>query len=159
MRITPSLWFDSQAEEAAAFYCSIFPDSRLERVDRAAADNPGTKAGEVLLVSFVLSGEHFTAINGGPAFRFTEAVSFAIECADQAETDRYWDALLEGGGAPSQCGWLRDRYGLSWQVIPRQLGEYLGGPDPAAAARAMTAMLQMQKIDVAALKAAYEGRA
>jgi len=157
MLITPSLWFDTQAEEAAGFYCSIFPDSRIERVDRAAADNPSTRAGDVLLVTFSLMGQRFTGINGGPAFRFTEAVSFAIECADQAETDRYWDALLDGGGEPSQCGWLKDRYGLSWQVVPRQLGDYVGGPDPVAAARAMTAMLQMQKIDVATLKAAYEG--
>jgi len=157
-KITPSLWFDGNAEEAARFYTGLFPDSRIEAVSRAPADNPSTAAGEVLLVTFTLAGQRFTGINGGPQFRFTEAVSFEIDCADQAEVDRYWDALVEGGGEHGQCGWLTDRFGLSWQVVPRQLGDYVGGPDPAGAARAMGAMLRMQKLDVEALRAAYEGR-
>jgi predicted 3-demethylubiquinone-9 3-methyltransferase (glyoxalase superfamily) len=156
--ITPNLWFDGQAEEAARFYTSLFPDSRIEDVSRAAADNPSTKAGDVLLVTFTLSGQRFVGINGGPQFPFSEAVSFQIDCADQAEVDRYWDALVEGGGEHGQCGWLKDRFGLSWQVVPREIGAYLAGPDPAGAARAMETMLGMQKLDVATLRAAYEGR-
>jgi predicted 3-demethylubiquinone-9 3-methyltransferase (glyoxalase superfamily) len=156
-RITPNLWFDGNAEEAAAFYTSIFPNSAIDAIDRSPADNPSTKAGDVLQVRFRLDGQAFTGINGGPQFPFSEAVSFEIDCVDQEEVDRYWAALLEGGGSPGPCGWLRDRFGLSWQVIPRALGEYLGGPDAAGAARAMTAMLQMQKLDVALLRAAYEG--
>jgi predicted 3-demethylubiquinone-9 3-methyltransferase (glyoxalase superfamily) len=158
-RITPCLWFNYQAEEAVAFYTSIFPDSRIERVSRAPGDNPSTKAGDVLLVHFTLSGQRFIGLNGGPTFPFTEAVSFEIECADQAEVDRYWDALVEGGGEHSQCGWLKDRFGLSWQVVPRELSEILEGPDPAGAARAMEAMLEMQKIDISRLREAYAGTA
>jgi predicted 3-demethylubiquinone-9 3-methyltransferase (glyoxalase superfamily) len=155
--ITPNLWFDGDAEEAARFYTSIFPNSGIDAVDRSPADNPSTKAGEVLIVRFHLDGQPFTGINGGPQFPFTEAVSFEIDCEDQAEVDRYWTALVDGGGEPGQCGWLRDRFGLSWQVIPRAMGDYLGGPDADGARRAMEAMLQMQKLDVAALRAAYEG--
>ena len=136
-KITPSLWFDGRAEEAATFYSSIFPDSRIDAVSRSPSDNPSTEAGEVLLVSFTLAGEQFVGINGGPQFPFTEAVSFQIDCADQAEVDRYWEALMEGGGEPGQCGWLKDRFGLSWQVVPREMGAYLGGPDAAGAARAI----------------------
>jgi len=158
-KITPTLWFDEQAEEAARFYTSLFPDSRIESVSRAPADNPSTAAGEVLLVTFVLAGQRFVGINGGPQFPFTEAVSFQVDCADQAEVDRYWDALVEGGGEHGPCGWLKDRFGLSWQVVPRQLGDYVGGPDPAGAARAMEAMLKMGKLDIAGLRAAYEGGA
>ncbi len=155
-KITPNLWFDGQAEEAARFYVSLFPGSRIDAVTQAPGDNPSTKAGEVLLVSFTLAGEPFVGINGGPQFPFTEAVSFQIDCEDQAEVDRYWDALVEGGGEHGQCGWLKDRFGLSWQVVPREMGTYLGGPDPAGAARAMAAMLAMQKLDVARLREAYE---
>lgn len=157
-KITPSLWFDGQAEDAARFYTSLFPDSHIDIVSRSPADNPSTKAGEVLLVSFTLAGQPFTGINGGPQFPFTEAVSFVIDCEDQAEVDRYWDALVEGGGEHGQCGWLKDRFGVSWQVVPREMGAYLGGPDAAGAARAMEAMLAMQKLDVATLREAYEGR-
>ncbi len=157
-KITPSLWFDGQAEEAAVFYASVFPDSRVDMVSRSPGDNPSTKAGEVLLVSFTLAGQPFTGINGGPQFPFTEAISFVIDCADQAEVDRYWEALVEGGGEHSQCGWLKDRFGVSWQVVPREMGDYLGGPDPAGAARAMEAMLRMTRLDVAALREAYGGR-
>jgi predicted 3-demethylubiquinone-9 3-methyltransferase (glyoxalase superfamily) len=155
--ITPSLWFDGTAEAAAEFYVSLFPNSRIDAVQRSPADNPSTKAGEVLIVGFTLDGLAFTGINGGPEFPFTEAVSFSIACEDQAEVDRLWDALVEGGGEHGQCGWLKDRFGLSWQVVPREMGAYLGGPDPDGAARAMVAMLRMQKLDVATLRAAYEG--
>lgn len=157
--INPSLWFDGQAEDAARFYASVFPGSHVDDVVRAAADNPSTKAGDVLLVTFTLAGQRFTGINGGPEFPFTEAVSFVVDCDDQAEVDRYWDALASGGGEPGPCGWLKDRFGLSWQVVPREMGAYVNGPDPAGAARAMQAMLGMGKIDVAQLRAAYEGAA
>jgi len=136
-KITPCLWFNGTAEEAAQFYVSLFPDSEITSVHRAAADNPSTRAGAVLTVEFTIGGQPFTGLNGGPDFTFSEAVSFSIDCADQAEVDRYWDALVEGGGEHSVCGWLKDRFGLSWQVVPRQLGEYLGGPDREGAARAM----------------------
>jgi predicted 3-demethylubiquinone-9 3-methyltransferase (glyoxalase superfamily) len=156
-RIAPCLWFDGHAEEAATFYTSLFPDSRIDDVSRSPADNPSTSAGAVLLVFFTLSGQQFIGVNGGPQFPFTEAVSFQIDCEGQAEVDRYWEALVQGGGSHGQCGWLKDRFGLSWQVIPRAMGELLGGPDREGAARAMQAMLQMQKLDVAKLRAAYEG--
>jgi len=156
--IVPNLWFDGNAEEAARFYVSIFPDSHVDDVVRAAAETPSGPAGMVLVVSFTLRGQRFVGINGGPQFRFTEAVSFEIECEDQAEVDRYWDALVEGGGEHSRCGWLKDRFGLSWQVTPREIGAYLGGPDPDGARRATEAMLAMDKLDVAAIRAAYEGR-
>jgi predicted 3-demethylubiquinone-9 3-methyltransferase (glyoxalase superfamily) len=157
-KITPCLWFDGQAEDAAKLYTSLFPDSRIDKVNRSPADNPSTPQGAVLTVDFTLAGQKFIGLNGGPDFKFTEAVSFTIDCADQAEVDRYWNALTSGGGEPSQCGWLKDRFGLSWQVIPRQLNEYLGGPDPEGARRAMEAMLKMTKLDVAQLRAAYEGK-
>jgi predicted 3-demethylubiquinone-9 3-methyltransferase (glyoxalase superfamily) len=155
--IAPCLWFDGVAEEAAELYTSLFPDSHVDAVNRSPADNPSTPKGAVLTVEFTLAGRPFIGLNGGPDFPFTEAVSFSIDCDDQTEVDRYWDALIAGGGEPSQCGWLRDRFGLSWQVIPRQLPELLNGPDAEGAARVMEAMLQMVKIDVAKLQAAYEG--
>jgi predicted 3-demethylubiquinone-9 3-methyltransferase (glyoxalase superfamily) len=156
-KIAPCLWFNGQAEEAATFYTSILPDSRIEKVHRAAADNPSTPQGGVLTVDFTLAGQQFIGLNGGPEFPFTEAISFSIDCADQAEVDRLWDALVEGGGEHSVCGWLKDRFGVSWQVVPRQLPELLDGPDQEGAARAMKAMLEMTKIDVAKLREAYEG--
>jgi predicted 3-demethylubiquinone-9 3-methyltransferase (glyoxalase superfamily) len=156
-KIAPCLWFDGQAEEAAKLYTSLFPDSRIDGVHRAATDNPSTLKGAVLTVEFTLAGQKFIGLNGGPEFPFTEAVSFTIDCEDQPEVDRYWDALIEGGGSPSVCGWLKDRFGVSWQVIPRQLPELLGGSDPEGAGRAMEAMLQMTKIDVEKLREAYEG--
>ena len=156
-KIYPCLWFDGTAEQAAQLYTSLFPDSRIDSVNRSAADNPSTPAGAVLTVDFTLAGQKFLGLNGGPEFHFTEAVSFTIDCADQAEVDRYWDALIEGGGEASQCGWLKDRFGLSWQVVPRALPELLNNPDREAAARAMKAMLEMSKIDIARLKAAFEG--
>ncbi len=156
-KIVPCLWFDGTAEEAATMYTSLFPDSRIDGVSRSPADNPSTPKGAVLTVDFTLVGQKFIGLNGGPDFRFTEAISFTIDCEDQAEVDRYWDALIEGGGSPSQCGWLKDRFGMSWQVVPRVLPELLGGSDPDGAARAMEAMLQMSKLDIAQLSAAYEG--
>ena len=156
-KITPYLWFDGNAEEAAAFYTSIFPNSRIDKVVPAAADTPGNRKGEVITVEFTLDGSKFVGLNGGPEFTFTEAVSFEIECQDQAEVDRYWDALVQGGGEHSVCGWLKDRFGLSWQVVPRQLNEMLEGDDRAAAERAMKAMLEMTKLDIDELEAAYKG--
>ena len=155
--LTPNLWFDKDAEEAANFYAAIFPDSRVDNVSRAPADFPGGHKGDVLTVNWTMSGQPFTGINGGPEFKFSEAISFSIDCADQAEVDRYWDALTADGGEPGPCGWLKDRFGLSWQVVPRRLNELLAGDDPAAAQRAMEAMLQMGKLDVAGLEAAYRG--
>lgn len=156
-KIAPCLWFNGVAAEAARFYTSIFPESHLGRVQRAAADNPSVPKGEVLTVEFTLAGRDFIGLNGGPDFPFTEAVSFAIDCADQDEVDHFWDALLEGGGEPSVCGWLKDRYGVSWQVVPRQLNEMLTSSDRDAAERAMKVMLEMTKLDVKKLREAYEG--
>jgi predicted 3-demethylubiquinone-9 3-methyltransferase (glyoxalase superfamily) len=157
-KITPCLWFDGNAEEAAKFYVSLLPDSRIDKVTRSPADNPSTPAGAVLTVEFTLAGQPFMGLNGGPAFHFTEAVSFTIHCEDQAEVDRLWEALLQGGGSPSDCGWLKDRFGLSWQITPRILPQMLSDPNREAAARAMKAMMQMGKLDIAALRRAYEGQ-
>ena len=156
-KITPCLWFDGVAEEAANFYVSLLPDSRIDRIDRAPADNPSTSAGAVLLVEFTLAGQPFLGLNGGPQFPFTEAVSFSIECEDQAEVDRLWSALTADGGKPVQCGWLKDRYGLSWQIVPKAMNRMLGSTDKAAAKRAFEAMMQMVKLDVAELERAYRG--
>ena len=155
--IAPCLWFDGNAEEAARFYTTLFPNSHIDKVVAAPADNPSSKAGETLTVEFTVGGSPFIGLNGGPEFKFNEAISFLIECDDQAEVDHYWDALIHGGGEPSVCGWLKDRFGVSWQVIPRQLNEMLESSDRAAATRAMKAMLEMKKIDVRALQEAYEG--
>jgi predicted 3-demethylubiquinone-9 3-methyltransferase (glyoxalase superfamily) len=155
--VAPCLWFNGNAEEAAKLYTSLFPNSRIDNVVKAAADNPSTRSGEVLTVEFTVAGSSFIGLNGGSDFPFTEAVSFYVDCKDQAEVDHYWDALIQGGGVPSVCGWLKDRFGVSWQVIPRQLNEMLQSSDRAAAARAMTAMLEMKKIDVRGLREAYEG--
>ena len=156
-KITPCLWMDGTAEEAAEFYVSLLPDSRIDNVMRSPADNPSTPAGAVLVVDITVAGQPFQLLNGGPQFRFNEAVSFVIDCEDQAEVVRLWDALTANGGEPGPCGWLKDRYGLSWQITPRQLNEMLLHPDKEAAARAMTAMLEMGKLDVAALRAAFDG--
>lgn len=156
-KITPCLWFNGQAEEAAEFYTSLLPDSGIEKVHRAAADNPSTPQGAVLTVEFTVAGQPFIGLNGGPEFTFSEAISFSIDCKDQAEVDLLWEKLIEGGGEHSVCGWLKDRYGVSWQVVPRRLTELLDGPDRDGAARVMKAMLEMTKIDVAKLEEAYEG--
>ena len=152
--ITPFLWFDGNAEEAAEFYVGLFPDSRIDHIMRSPADNPATAKGEVVVVEFTLNGRKFAGLNGGSTFRFSEAVSFAIDCKDQDEVDRYWAALTANGGEPSQCGWCRDRFGLSWQVVPRRLKELMASDDADAAERTMQAMLTMTKIDVAALEEA-----
>ncbi|MEA3048732.1 MAG: hypothetical protein QOG84_568 [Sphingomonadales bacterium] len=155
--ITPCLWFDGQAEEAADLYVSIFPDSRVDKVTRTPSDYPAGKAGQVITVEFTLMGRPFLGLNGGPEFKFSEAVSFSISCEDQAEVDRYWDALTAGGGEPGPCGWCKDRFGLSWQVVPKALPRLLGDPDRARAGRAMQAMMKMKKLDVAELERAAEG--
>jgi predicted 3-demethylubiquinone-9 3-methyltransferase (glyoxalase superfamily) len=154
-KITPNLWFDGNAEEAANFYVSVFPNSRITAVTRYPEGSRG-EPGSVLTVDFELDGQLFTGINGGPMFTFDEAISFLIECADQAEIDHYWDALCDGG-EPSQCGWLKDRFGLSWQVCPPGMNEMLNDPDPARAERAMAAVYGMTKIDLAAIYAAADG--
>jgi predicted 3-demethylubiquinone-9 3-methyltransferase (glyoxalase superfamily) len=156
-KITPYLWYDGVAEEAANHYVSIFPDGKIIQVDRVPEGAP-LPAGTVLTVTFELAGQRFVALNGGPAFNFTEAMSLFVECADQSEVDRYWTALTEGG-SESQCGWLKDRYGVSWQIIPRQLSELMNDPDPVKSARVMQAMLGMSKIEVQALRDAYDGAA
>ncbi|MER5377545.1 VOC family protein [Streptomyces sp. NPDC002553] len=152
---TTCLWFDGQAEEAAHHYVSIFENSGVGRVTRYSEAGPGVP-GTVLTVEFTANGQKFVALNGGPEFKFNEAVSFQIDCADQAEIDHYWSRLLEGGGEPGPCGWLKDKYGLSWQVVPRRLLEMIDGPGENAA-RAMKAMFTMGKLDIAALEKAYAG--
>jgi len=153
---TTCLWFDGQAEEAADFYLSVFKDSALGRVTRYTEAGPG-EPGSVVTVEFTLNGQRFVGLNGGPQFTFNEAISFQIECADQAEVDHYWTHLLEGGGQEIECGWLKDRYGLFWQVFPRVLIDMISDPDPEKAARASRAMLSMKKMDLAALQKAYDG--
>jgi predicted 3-demethylubiquinone-9 3-methyltransferase (glyoxalase superfamily) len=152
----PCLWFDGNAEEAAALYTSLIPNSQVDRVWRSPADTPSGPAGMVLTVDFRLNGQKVQGLNGGADFRFNEAISFVIECEDQAEVDRLWDALTADGGEPGPCGWLKDRFGLSWQVVPRRLNELVGDPDPARARRAMEAMLQMGKIEIAELERAAD---
>ncbi|MGH6956842.1 MAG: VOC family protein [Caulobacteraceae bacterium] len=153
-KIAPFLWFDTEAEEAARFYVSIFPNSKIDTVARYSAAGPGPE-GSVMIVSFELDGLRFTALNGGPAFKFTEAISLQVECEDQAEVDRLWEALTDGG-EEGQCGWLKDRYGLSWQITPKRMGDLVGGDDPAKARRATEAMFKMRKLDIAALERARE---
>jgi predicted 3-demethylubiquinone-9 3-methyltransferase (glyoxalase superfamily) len=150
-KITPFLWFSDNAEEAANFYVSVFPNSKLTDVARMGEGGPA------LTVAFTLDGEDFVGLNGGPIHPFTEAVSFVIDCETQEEVDYYWKSLTADGGQPGDCGWLKDRFGLSWQVVPRRLPELLTDPDPARAQRAMQAMMQMHKIDIAGLEAAANG--
>jgi len=161
--ITPCLWFDNQAEEAAAFYTAIFRNSRIGRISRYGKEGfeiHGRPEGSVMTVEFELDGQAFTALNGGPVFRFNEAVSFQVICETQEEVDFYWDRLGAGGDeAAQQCGWLKDRFGLSWQVFPRMLTEWVGDPASEKSQRAMGAMLQMKKIDLEKLRQAYEGSA
>ena len=156
-KITPFLWFDREAEQAAQLYTSIFPDSRIKEVTRygeAGGKASGVPVGTVMTVAFELAGQAFTALNGGPLFKFTEAVSFVVTCETQAEVDAYWSKLTTNGGEPSRCGWLKDRFGLSWQVVPSSLGRLLSGPDPAKTGRVMQALLKMTKIDIKALEEA-----
>ncbi len=161
-KITPCLWFDNQAEEAARFYVSVFKNSKIkgdEAYPEGGEDVTGKPAGSVMIVNFELDGQAFMALNGGPDFKFTEAVSFIIDCADQAEVDYYWEKLTSDGGEESMCGWVKDKFGLSWQVTPRALNELMGDPDPAKSKRVMEAMLKMRKIDVAELEKAADGAA
>jgi predicted 3-demethylubiquinone-9 3-methyltransferase (glyoxalase superfamily) len=155
-KVMPCLWFDGQAEEAAKFYVSLLPNSRMGKVTRSAVDTPSGPAGMVLLVQFTLAGNEYLALNGGPQYKFTEAVSFHIACADQQEVDRLWAALSDGG-SDMACGWLKDRWGLSWQIIPERLHQLISHPDPARAQRAMHAMMQMVKINIAELERAADG--
>ena len=156
-KISPCLWFSGEAEEAANFYVSLLPDSRIEKVQRNSTDSPGGKAGTVLVVDFTLAGQRFMALNGGMKMEHTHAVSFLIDCADQAEVDRLWDALLANGGRAEQCGWLKDRYGVSWQVVPKGMDEFYRDENSPGAQRTMEAMLKMKKLDIAELKRAYDG--
>lgn len=155
--IAPCLWFDGRAEEAARFYVSLLPRSRIGRIMRTPVDLSGGGAGSVLSVEFTLAGRDHVALNGGPEFAFTPAVSMFVTCEDQAEVDRLWDALLEGG-SPQQCGWLTDRYGLSWQIVPAALAGMLADPDAERAGRVMQALFGMVKLDLAVLQAAHDGR-
>ena len=154
-KITPFLWFDSQAEEAARFYTSIFDNSEISEVVRYGEAGPG-EAGTVMTVAFRLAGQDFVALNGGPVYQFSPATSFVIDCKSQEEVDHFWDNLSEGG-EPGPCGWLRDRYGVSWQVVPSRLIELLGDQDRERANRVMQAMLRMSKIEIAPLERAYAG--
>jgi predicted 3-demethylubiquinone-9 3-methyltransferase (glyoxalase superfamily) len=160
-RITPCLWFDDQAEEAAAFYASIFPNSRVVAISRygeAGREIHGRPAGTVMTVAFELDGQRFTALNGGPVFTFNEAISLQVHCETQAEVDHYWEKLSAGGDpGAQQCGWLKDRYGASWQVVPAVLPEMLADPESEGSQRAMEAMLEMKKLDIATLERAFAG--
>jgi predicted 3-demethylubiquinone-9 3-methyltransferase (glyoxalase superfamily) len=156
-KITTFLWFDNNAEEAMKFYVSVFKNSKIANVARYGEAGPGPR-GTVMVGTFELEGQQFMALNGGPLFKFTEAVSLVIDCNTQEEVDYYWNKLTADGGAPSQCGWLKDKFGLSWQVVPSILGELMSDKDAAKSKRVMEAMLQMSKIDIAKLKQAYDGR-
>ena len=154
-KITPFLWFDHQAEEAARFYTSLFKNSRIEAVTRYGATGPGPQ-GSVMTVAFELDGQKFVALNGGPAFKFTEAVSFVVNCEDQREVDELWTKLSDGG-QEIECGWLKDKYGLAWQIVPTVFFEMIQGPDAERKDRVMMAMMKMKKFDIAGLEAAYRG--
>lgn len=157
-KITPFLWFNNNAEEAANFYISIFKNSKIKKITRypeAAANAPGRPAGSVMTMVFQLNGQEFIALNGGPHFQFTEAVSFVVNCDTQAEIDEFWDKL-SAGGQESQCGWLKDRYGLSWQIVPTQIERWLSDEDPEKSARVIAAFLPMKKLDLKKLQAAYD---
>ena len=156
-KVYPCLWFDGKAEEAANLYVGLLPDSRIDKVWKSPADTPSGPEGMVLTVDFTLAGQQFQGLNGGPEFKFNEAVSFVIECEDQAEVDRLWDTPTADGGEPGPCGWLKDRYGVSWQIVPKALNLMLESDDRDAARRAMEAMLHMGKLDVEELRRAYEG--
>jgi predicted 3-demethylubiquinone-9 3-methyltransferase (glyoxalase superfamily) len=156
-KIAPCLWFDGDAEDAAGFYVTLFPDSRIDTVMRSPADNPSMKEGGVLVVEFTLAGQAYVGLNGGPQFHFTEAISLQVRTDDQAETDRLWEALTANGGEESMCGWLKDRWGLSWQISPKRLLELVGHSDKDRARRAMEAMMKMRKIDIAEIERAASG--
>ena len=153
-KITPCLWFDGNAEDAVKFYTSVFDCSSVDQVQRSTVDYPGGKVGSVLIIMFTLAGQSYLALNGGPYEKFNNAISFSVDCEDQFEVDRFWSALTADGGKPVQCSWLQDKFGLSWQIVPRRLPELLSDPDTAKAKRVMEAMMQMVKIDIATLEAA-----
>ena len=158
--LTPCLWFDTRAEDAANLYCSVFPNSKITDISRfpeAGRDVHGKPAGSVMTVAFTLNGQPFTALNGGPQFKFDEAVSFQIMCDNQTEVDHYWNGLTKNGGQEGQCGWPKDQFGLSWQVVPSALPKLMTGADPAASARVMNAFMKMKKFDIAALERAAAG--
>jgi predicted 3-demethylubiquinone-9 3-methyltransferase (glyoxalase superfamily) len=157
-KISPCLWFERDALEAAEFYVSVFPNSKIRNVHNARTDSPSGKEGDVLFVEFTISGQDYQALNGGPHDRFNDAISLSVSCEDQAEVDRLWSALTAAGGKPVQCGWLKDKYGVSWQIVPKRLIELISDPDHAKGRRAMQAMMQMVKLDVAKLEAAAAGR-
>jgi predicted 3-demethylubiquinone-9 3-methyltransferase (glyoxalase superfamily) len=149
-KVTPFLWFDTQAEEAMNFYCAVFKNAKVGEISRGPD-------GKAFTVNFQLEGQDFIALNAGPMFKFNESISMFVSCEDQAEVDYFWNKLTADGGEESMCGWLKDKYGLSWQIVPKQLGDYIGGPDPVKAQRGMQAMLQMHKLVIADLKKAYDG--
>ncbi|HEX5048164.1 MAG TPA: VOC family protein [Gammaproteobacteria bacterium] len=157
-KIYPHLWYTSEAEEAARFYASVFPDSRVDRVTALPAESPSGPAGSVSVVEFTLCGQSFMAMSAGPHHPFNDAISLCVECESQAELDRYWNALLENGGKPQACGWIIDRYGLRWQIVPTALGEMLTSPDKQKAKRAAEEMLKQVKLDIAKLEKAFAGR-
>ena len=157
MKVVPCLWFNKNAEEAARFYAATFPDSRVDAVHRSPRDYPNGKAGDVLTVNFTVLGQPFVGLNGGPEFTFDEAISFQVFTDTQEETDRYWNAIVNNGGQESYCSWCKDKFGVSWQIVPRVLMDALNDPDSAAAGRAMDAMMAMKKIDVAKIEAARRG--
>ena len=159
IRIATCVWFDKNAEEAARFYAATFPDSRVIAVRKSPSDYPNGKAGDVLTVEFTVLGQRFLGLNGGPNFKFDEAVSFQVFTDTQEETDRYWNAIVGNGGQESECSWCKDKFGLSWQIVPRALMEAMNDPDNAAAKRAMDAMMTMKKIDIATIEAARAGEA
>jgi predicted 3-demethylubiquinone-9 3-methyltransferase (glyoxalase superfamily) len=156
-KISPCLWFDGDAEEAANFYITLLPNSRIDHVQRSPVDYPGGNKGAVLMVTFTLAGQSFQALNGGSKIEHSNAISFSIDCADQAEVDTLWAKLLESGGEEVACSWIKDRYGMSWQIVPSIMLKYLADRDPERSARVMRAMMGMVKLDVAALQKAYEG--
>ena len=156
-KIAPCLWFADEAEEAANFYVSLLPDSRIDKVQKSLIDTPSGKAGKVLVVQFTLAGQEYMALNGGMRFEYTNAISFKVDCVDQAEVDHLWNGLISGGGSPGQCGWLKDRYGVSWQIVPSAMLRIFSGSDREGAQRAMSAMMKMTKLDIAALQKAYDG--
>ncbi len=156
-KISPCLWFDGRAEEAARFYTALFPDSRIDHVQRSLIDYPGGKVNDVILVDFTLAGQRYQALNGGPHHPFNDPISLSVTCKDQAEVDRYWEALTAHGGKAVMCGWLKDKYGVSWQIVPEAFMAMMRDPDRAKSKRAMEAMMTMVKLDVAGLQRAFDG--
>jgi len=158
-KITPCLWFEGNALEAAQFYTSVFPNSEIREIHNGRVDTPGSQEGSVLLVTFALAGQSYQALNGPPHDKFNDAISLSVSCEDQAEVDRLWAALTADGGKPIQCGWLKDRFGVSWQIVPKRLPELLSDPDLEKGKRVMQAMMRMVKLDIADLQRAYDGKA